>query len=101
MTPAFRFCLSNFTVSQVAAIHYSFFLFVTQHCNTYTYSKPPHNLTIDSGGGGEYNTNVILNRAVHICKAMCFFCGRFTLAKQSAIEQTAHLSADAAQDGEV
>ena len=34
-TPAFRFCLSNSTLTQVLSIRYSFLSFVTHHCKPY------------------------------------------------------------------
>ena len=35
VAPAFRFCLSNSTLTQAIPIRNSFFLSVTHHCNTY------------------------------------------------------------------
>ena len=35
VTPAFRFCISNSTLTQVTPIRYYFLSFVTYHCNTY------------------------------------------------------------------
>ncbi len=38
VAPAFRFCLDNSTLTHAIPIRYSLFLFVTHHCNTYSYT---------------------------------------------------------------
>ena len=72
LSPAFRFCLSNSTLTQVLSIRYLFFLFVTHHCNSY---KNPHDNCIKTLTKRRYlwyHSKLPSNGVLHVLQ--WFFC---------------------------